>query len=93
MYNSIIFLRKRAIFLLCVLTCMSGSAGVVHDAGIPFRPVISTAHKRQEPNDSRLSEAHSLGIVIPNNGRYQNKAKSQNGGSKLTNTRIYAKKN
>ena len=44
---------------------MPGSAGVVHEAGVPRRPSISTRHRRQEPNGSRLSVAQSLGICVP----------------------------
>ena len=39
--------------------------GVVQDAGVPARPSISTRHRRQEPNASMLSVAHSLGICVP----------------------------
>src|SRR6185312_14555208 len=43
---------------------MPSSAGVVHEAGVPFRPSISTRHRRQEPKASRLSVAQSLGIGL-----------------------------
>ena len=39
--------------------------GVVHDAGVPFRPSISIRHSRHDPNASMLSVAHSLGICVP----------------------------
>ena len=39
-------------------------AGVVQEAGVPFRPAISTRHRRQEPKASRLSVAQSLGIGL-----------------------------
>ena len=44
---------------------MSGATGVVHEAGVPRRPSISTRHSRQEPKGSRLSEAHSFGTMMP----------------------------
>ena len=47
-----------------VWTTMPSSAGVVQEAGVPLRPSISTRHRRQEPNASRLSVAHSLGIGL-----------------------------
>src|SRR5262245_54863397 len=40
---------------------MPVSAGVVHEAGKPRRPSISTRHRRQEPKGSRLSVAQSFG--------------------------------
>ena len=43
---------------------MPSSAGVVQEAGVPLRPSISTRHRRQEPNASRLSVAQSLGIGL-----------------------------
>ena len=48
-----------------VLTCIPASTVVVHDAGNPRRPSISTKQIRQEPNDFNESVAHSLGILIP----------------------------
>src|SRR5712692_9152519 len=65
MYNSIMPFRMSASFGVWVLTFMPGSHGVVHDAGYPLRPSISTRHKRHEPNGSRLSVAHSLGTLTP----------------------------
>ncbi len=50
---------------VCVVTTMPSSAGVVHDAGVPRRPAISTRHMRHDPNGSRLSVAHSFGILVP----------------------------
>src|SRR3984957_7844472 len=47
---------------VCVCTTIPASAGVVQDAGVPLRPSISTRQRRQEPNASRLSVAHSRGI-------------------------------
>jgi hypothetical protein len=44
---------------------MPGSAGVVHEAGVPRRPSISTKHSRHDPNASTLSVAHNLGTGIP----------------------------
>ena len=43
---------------------MPASAGVVQEAGVPFRPSISTRHSRHEPKASRLSVAQSLGIGL-----------------------------
>ena len=48
-----------------VRTTMPSATGVVHDAGVPRRPSISTRHNRQEPNASRRSVAHSLGTSMP----------------------------
>src|ERR1700722_639793 len=47
-----------------VRTIIPASAGVVQEAGVPFRPSISTRHRRHEPNASTLSVAHSLGIGL-----------------------------
>ena len=44
---------------------MPGATGVVHDAGVPARPSISTRHRRQEPNASTMSVAQSFGICVP----------------------------
>jgi hypothetical protein len=44
---------------------MPSATGVVHEAGVPGLPSISTRHSRQDPNASRLSVAHSLGMSIP----------------------------
>ena len=44
---------------------MPGSTGVVHEAGKPRRPSISTRHRRHEPNGSSESVAHSLGTFTP----------------------------
>ena len=44
---------------------MPGATGVVHEAGVPPRPSISTRQSRQEPNASRLSVAQSFGISVP----------------------------
>ncbi len=65
MYSSITPRRSLARFGVCVVTTMPSSAGVVQEAGVPRRPAISTRHMRQEPNGSRLSVAHSLGILVP----------------------------
>ena len=48
-----------------VRTTMPSATGVVHDAGVPPRPSISTRHNRQEPNASSISVAQSFGISIP----------------------------
>src|SRR5579859_5003019 len=42
---------------------MPGSTGVVHEAGKPLRPSISTRQRRQEPKGSSESVAQSLGIA------------------------------
>ena len=39
--------------------------GVVHEAGVPFAPSISTTQSRHDPNASRLSVAHSFGMSMP----------------------------
>src|SRR5262245_21228592 len=57
--------RSSASFGDSVQTFMPGSTGVVHDAGYPRRPSISTRHNRQDPNGSRLTVAHSLGHCMP----------------------------
>ena len=44
---------------------MPSATGVVHEAGVPRTPSISTTHNRQEPKASRLSVAHSLGMAVP----------------------------
>ena len=41
------------------------ATGVVHEAGVPGRPSISTRHSRQEPNASSMSVAQSFGILVP----------------------------
>src|SRR5271154_5364975 len=43
---------------------MPCSAGVVHEAGVPFRLSIATRHSRHEPKASRLSVAQSFGIGL-----------------------------
>ena len=48
-----------------VRTTMPSATGVVQEAGAPVRPSISTRHRRQEPNASRLSVAQSLGTDTP----------------------------
>ena len=48
-----------------VRTTMPGSTGVVHDAGVPFLPSISTRHSRQDPNGCSESVAHSFGTDRP----------------------------
>ena len=44
---------------------MPGVTGVVHEDGVPLRPSISTRQRRQEPNASTMSVAHSFGISMP----------------------------
>ncbi len=48
-----------------VFTTMPSATGVVHEAGVPLRPWISTRHSRHEPNASIISVAHNLGIWVP----------------------------
>ena len=65
MYNSMTPVRILETFGLWVETFIPLSHGVVHEAGVPLRPSISTTHRRQEPNGSKLSVAHSLGMSLP----------------------------
>ena len=44
---------------------MPSATGVVHEAGVPRRPSISTRHSRHDPNASSRSVAHSLGMSTP----------------------------
>ena len=44
---------------------MPSDTGVVQEEGVPFRPSISTTHKRQEPNALRRSVAHNFGMLLP----------------------------
>ena len=39
--------------------------GVVHEAGVPRMPSTSTKQRRQEPNASSESVAHSFGTLTP----------------------------
>ena len=64
MYSSITLRRSLASRSFWVVTCMPSTTGVVQEAGSPRRPSTCTAHNRQEPNGSRLSVAHNLGILI-----------------------------
>jgi hypothetical protein len=48
-----------------VLTTRPSATGVVHEAGVPLRPSISTRQMRQEPKLSRESVAQSFGISMP----------------------------
>jgi len=50
---------------VCVDTIMPGATGVVHEAGVPGRPAISTRQRRQEPKASTESVAQSLGTWMP----------------------------
>ena len=59
------FSRSLATFGVWVRTSMPSDTGVVHEAGVPRRPSISTRHSRQEPNASSVSVAHSLGMSTP----------------------------
>ena len=46
-------------------TTMPLPTGVVHEAGVPGRPWISTRQRRQEPKASTESVAQSLGTWVP----------------------------
>ena len=61
MYNSMTPLRIFLTLADCVWTIMPSVTGVVHDAGVPRRPSISTTHNRQEPKASMESVAQSFG--------------------------------
>ena len=50
---------------VCVLTLMPGATGVVHEAGVPLRPSISTRQRRHDPKLSSMSVAQSFGMVVP----------------------------
>src|SRR6202453_593776 len=56
--------RRRSSRDVLVRTIMPASAGVVQEAGVPFRPSISTRQRRQESQASTLSVAHSFGIGL-----------------------------
>jgi len=49
----------------CVVTTMPSATSVVHDAGRPLAPSISTRHSRQEPKGSSMSLAQTLGMLMP----------------------------
>src|SRR5580698_8460459 len=57
-------LRSRSRRGVFVRTIIPASAGVVHEAGVPFRPSISIRQRRHEPKASTLSVAQSLGIGL-----------------------------
>src|SRR5271166_2926450 len=65
MYNSITPRRRRASAGLSVRTFIPARTGVVHEAGKPRWPSISTRHKRHEPNGSSESVAQSFGMWMP----------------------------
>ena len=44
---------------------MPAATGVVHEAGVPARPAISTRHRRHEPKASTESVAQSFGTWMP----------------------------
>ena len=46
-------------------TTMPSAHGVVHDAGVPLAPSISTTQSRHDPNALSESVAHSLGMSTP----------------------------
>jgi hypothetical protein len=48
-----------------VWTFIPGATGVVHEAGVPLRPSISTRQRRQLPKLFNESVAHSLGTLMP----------------------------
>ncbi len=64
MYSSMTPRRNRSSRGVRVRTIIPASAGVVQEAGVPFRPSISTRHRRHEPKASTLSVAQSLGIGL-----------------------------
>ena len=55
----------RASRSVCVRTTMPAATGVVHEAGVPGRPSISTRHMRQEPKAFTMSVEQSFGILVP----------------------------
>ncbi len=50
-----------------VCTFIPAATGVVHEAGVPPRPSISTRHSRHDPNAFSVSVAQSFGTLIPAN--------------------------
>ena len=44
---------------------MRSATGVVHEAGVPARPSISTRQMRHDPNAFMESVAHNFGISVP----------------------------
>lgn len=58
-------MRKRFSRSVWVWTTMPSATGVVHEAGVPARPWISTRQRRQEPNASSMPVAQSFGICVP----------------------------
>ena len=48
-----------------VVTSMPSATSVVHEAGRPLAPSISTRHRRQEPKGSSMSLAQSFGMLMP----------------------------
>ncbi len=65
MYSSMTPRRRSASSGVWVRTFIPSATGVVHDAGEPLRPSMSTRHMRHEPKGSRLSVAHSFGMSMP----------------------------
>ena len=63
MYSSITPRRSRSSLGDCVVTDMPGATGVVHEAGVPLRPSISTRHMRHEPNGIEAIGGAQLGDV------------------------------
>src|SRR6186713_2443190 len=59
------FLRSVSSRGLSVRTFMPSATVVVHEAGKPRRPSISTRHRRHEPKAFSVSVAQSLGIWLP----------------------------
>src|SRR6202522_2334672 len=57
-------LRSRSRRGVLVRTIIPASAGVVQEAGVPFRPSISTRQRRHDPKASTLSVAQSFGIGL-----------------------------
>src|SRR5260221_502508 len=48
-----------------VATAIPATTGVVHEAGVPARPSISTRQRRHEPKASSESVAQSFGTLMP----------------------------
>ena len=62
MYSSSTPRRSCVQLLACVAHLHARRDLVVHEAGNPLRPSISTRHTRQEPNALSVSVAHSFGM-------------------------------
>ena len=65
MYSSITPRRIRRTFSPAVCTFIPGATSVVHEAGVPGRPSISTRQSRQLPKLFNMSVAQSFGTLMP----------------------------